>query len=166
MDSGLFGLPESLHRPKPWNDRLSGGLLDELQEWNDACDIEHPILGHSNSAAASWRAGPRMSSAGPTPARDRVQWLHSVWLIVSARLRRGRDPGGQTRELALQHRDVRAGKVPDQAEVEVPALTSDDQDPAYPAMMTFRHASVGTSTLNRIASTSRLLLPVAAGTLA
>jgi hypothetical protein len=33
-------------------------------------------------------------------------------------------------------------------------------------MMTFRHASVGTSTLNRIASTSRLLLPVAAGTLA
>jgi len=46
------------------------------------------------------------------------------------------------------------------------ALTSDDQDPAYPAMMTFRHASVGTSTLNRIASTSRLLLPVAAGTLA
>jgi len=46
------------------------------------------------------------------------------------------------------------------------ALTSDGQDPAYPAMMTFRHASVGTSTLNRIASTSRLLLPVAAGTLA
>ena len=44
-------------------------------------------------------------------------------------------------------------------------LTSDDQDPAYPAMMTFRHASVGTSTLNRIASTSRLLVPVAAGTL-
>jgi uncharacterized protein len=44
------------------------------------------------------------------------------------------------------------------------ALTSDDQDPGYPAMMTFRHASVGTSSLNRIASTSRLLLPVAAGT--
>jgi uncharacterized protein len=44
------------------------------------------------------------------------------------------------------------------------ALTSDDQDRSYPAMMTFRHASVGTSSLNRIASTSRLLLPVAAGT--
>jgi uncharacterized protein len=43
------------------------------------------------------------------------------------------------------------------------ALTSDDQDPAYPAMMTFRHASVGTSTLNRIASTSRLLLHIAPG---
>jgi uncharacterized protein len=43
------------------------------------------------------------------------------------------------------------------------ALTSDDQDPNYPAMMTFRHASVGTSSLNRIASTSRLLLPIAAG---
>ena len=43
------------------------------------------------------------------------------------------------------------------------ALTSDDQDPGYPAMMTFRHASVGTSSLNRIASSSRLLLPIAAG---
>jgi uncharacterized protein len=44
------------------------------------------------------------------------------------------------------------------------ALTSDDQDPNYPAMMTFRHASVGTSSLNRIATSSRLLLHVAAGT--
>ena len=44
-------------------------------------------------------------------------------------------------------------------------LTSDDQDPKFPAEMSFRHASVGTSSLNRIASTSRLLLPVAAGTL-
>jgi predicted acyl esterase len=42
-------------------------------------------------------------------------------------------------------------------------LTSDDQDPNFPADMSFRHASVGTSSLNRIASTSRLLLPVAAG---
>jgi uncharacterized protein len=38
-------------------------------------------------------------------------------------------------------------------------LTSDDQDQAFPAMMTFRHASVGTSSLNRIASSSRLVLP-------
>jgi uncharacterized protein len=44
-------------------------------------------------------------------------------------------------------------------------LTSDDQDPDFPADMSFRHASVGTSSLNRIASTSRLLLPVAAGNL-
>jgi uncharacterized protein len=42
-------------------------------------------------------------------------------------------------------------------------LTSDDQDPNYQAMMTFRHASVGTSSLNQVSSTSRLLLPVAAG---
>jgi hypothetical protein len=45
------------------------------------------------------------------------------------------------------------------------AFTSDDQDPEFPAEMSFRHASVGTSSLNRIASSSRLLLPVAAGTL-
>jgi hypothetical protein len=33
------GLP---HRPRPWSDRLSGDLLAELQEWNDAWDIEDP----------------------------------------------------------------------------------------------------------------------------
>jgi predicted acyl esterase len=44
-------------------------------------------------------------------------------------------------------------------------LASDDQDPDFPAMMTFRHASVGTSSLNRVAATSRLLLPLAAGKL-
>jgi uncharacterized protein len=38
-------------------------------------------------------------------------------------------------------------------------LTSDDQDPATPAIMNFRHASVGTSTLNTVFSSSRLLLP-------
>jgi hypothetical protein len=32
-------------------------------------------------------------------------------------------------------------------------------------MMTFRHASVGTSSLNRVVATSRLLLPLAAGKL-
>ena len=39
-------------------------------------------------------------------------------------------------------------------------VTSDDQVPAKPALMTFRHASVGTSCLNTITSSSRLLLPV------
>lgn len=42
-------------------------------------------------------------------------------------------------------------------------LTSDDQDPATPAIMSFRHASVGTSSLNTVFSSSRLLLPVLAG---
>ncbi|MDC8984370.1 CocE/NonD family hydrolase [Mycobacterium marinum] len=39
-------------------------------------------------------------------------------------------------------------------------LTSDDQDPATPAIMSFRHASVGTSSRNTIRSSSRLHLPV------
>ncbi len=39
-------------------------------------------------------------------------------------------------------------------------LTSDDQDPATPAIMNFRHASVGTSSLNVVRSSSRLLIPV------
>ncbi|CAN3128688.1 CocE/NonD family hydrolase [Mycobacterium sp. smrl_JER01] len=38
-------------------------------------------------------------------------------------------------------------------------LTSDDQDPASPAIMNFRHASVGTSSVNTIWSASRLILP-------
>lgn len=39
-------------------------------------------------------------------------------------------------------------------------LTSDDQDPKTPALITFRHASVGTSCVSRIFTSSRLLLPV------
>jgi predicted acyl esterase len=39
-------------------------------------------------------------------------------------------------------------------------ITSDDQDPSTPAIMNFRHASVGTSSLNSVRSSSRLLLPV------
>lgn len=39
-------------------------------------------------------------------------------------------------------------------------LASDDQDPAVPAIMNFRHASVGTSSINTVFSSSRLLLPV------
>jgi predicted acyl esterase len=39
-------------------------------------------------------------------------------------------------------------------------ITSDDQNPDTPALMTYRHASVGTSSLNTIMSSSRLLLPI------
>jgi predicted acyl esterase len=39
-------------------------------------------------------------------------------------------------------------------------LASDDQDPSTPAIMNFRHASVGTSSVNTVRSSSRLLLPV------
>jgi predicted acyl esterase len=39
-------------------------------------------------------------------------------------------------------------------------ITGDDQNPAAPAIMGFRHASVGTSCLSTIHSSSRLLLPV------
>jgi predicted acyl esterase len=38
-------------------------------------------------------------------------------------------------------------------------LSSDDQNPETPAIMNFRHVSVGTSSLNTIRSSSRLLLP-------
>jgi len=40
-------------------------------------------------------------------------------------------------------------------------LASDDQDDAVPAIMGFRHASVGTSSCNTVHSSSRLVLPVA-----
>ena len=39
-------------------------------------------------------------------------------------------------------------------------ITSDDQDPAVPAIMNFRHAGVGTSSINTVRSSSRLVLPV------
>ena len=41
-------------------------------------------------------------------------------------------------------------------------LTSDDQAPTKPAIFQFRHASVGTSSLNIVSSTSRLMLPTLA----
>ena len=41
-------------------------------------------------------------------------------------------------------------------------LTSDDQDPSIEPIMNFRHASVGTSSLNTVSSSSRLVLPVLA----
>ena len=40
------------------------------------------------------------------------------------------------------------------------SICSDDQNPDVPAMMGFRHASVGTSSLNTVKSSSRLVLPV------
>ena len=42
-------------------------------------------------------------------------------------------------------------------------LTSDDHDPNMPAFLNFRHASVGTSSLNTVRSSSRLVLPVVSG---
>jgi predicted acyl esterase len=39
-------------------------------------------------------------------------------------------------------------------------VTSDDQDKEIPSPLEFRHASIGTSSLNRIFSSSRLLVPV------
>jgi hypothetical protein len=38
-------------------------------------------------------------------------------------------------------------------------LTSDDQDLSTAAMMNFRHATVGTSSLNAVRLSSRLLIP-------
>jgi predicted acyl esterase len=43
-------------------------------------------------------------------------------------------------------------------------VASDDQDPKTPAIMGFRHATVGTSSVNTVHSSSRLVLPVASGT--
>jgi uncharacterized protein len=42
-------------------------------------------------------------------------------------------------------------------------LTSEDQDPNMPALLTFRHSSVGTSCLNTVRSSSQLVLPVVSG---
>jgi predicted acyl esterase len=42
-------------------------------------------------------------------------------------------------------------------------LTGDDQNPETPAIMGFRHASVGTSCLTTVHSSSRLLLPMLSG---
>jgi putative CocE/NonD family hydrolase len=40
------------------------------------------------------------------------------------------------------------------------SLTTDDQNPDSPAMLEFRHASIGTSSFNTVLSSSRLFLPL------
>jgi predicted acyl esterase len=40
------------------------------------------------------------------------------------------------------------------------SLTTDDQNPDRPALLEFRHASIGTSSFNTVFSSSRLLLPL------
>jgi hypothetical protein len=35
--------PDRHDRPGPWSDRLSGELLDDLQEWNDACAADSAV---------------------------------------------------------------------------------------------------------------------------
>ena len=40
------------------------------------------------------------------------------------------------------------------------SLTTDDQNPERPALLEFRHASIGTSSFNTVFSSSRLLLPL------
>jgi predicted acyl esterase len=40
------------------------------------------------------------------------------------------------------------------------SLTTDDQNPDRPAMLEFRHASIGTSSFNTVLSSSRLFLPL------
>jgi predicted acyl esterase len=42
-------------------------------------------------------------------------------------------------------------------------ISGDDQDTNMPAMLTFRHATVGTSCLNTVKSSSRLVLPMKSG---
>ena len=42
-------------------------------------------------------------------------------------------------------------------------IASEDHDLDSPAIMSFRHATVGTCALNTILSSSRLLLPIMAG---
>jgi hypothetical protein len=54
--------PSSWHdRPRPWSDRLSGELLDDLQAWNDACAQMAPMPRRCKSAVASLRDGSKMS---------------------------------------------------------------------------------------------------------
>ena len=59
--------PGREERPRAWSDRLSEGLLDDLQAWNDAWDSVGPGTtgrspgGRCRSAAVSWRSGFRMS---------------------------------------------------------------------------------------------------------
>lgn len=87
--------------------------------------------------AASQPGAPVLCCRNPLPVPIGEDVVYRIPLVPNAR----RFPGG--------HR-IRV------------IVTSDDQNPDAPVIMNFRHASVGTSSLNTVRSSSRLLLPVLA----
>ena len=132
-------------------------------------DIELRLVASATAADTAWIATLEHVAADGTVSEVTAGWLRASLREVDEAASRSGAP-------ALPCRTAVAVPIGEDVEYRIPlvanarrfdagdrirlTLTSDDQDPHAPAIMNFRHASVGTSSLNTVRSSSRLLLPV------
>lgn len=143
---------------------------DPLEEALDMVgDIELRLVAAATASDTAWIAKLQDVSPDETVTDITAGWLRASLREVdeAASL-----PGGPV----LPCRRAQAVPIGEDVEYRIPLvpnarrfktghrirliLASDDQDPSAPVIMNFRHASVGTSSLNTVRSSSRLLLPV------
>jgi predicted acyl esterase len=148
-----------------WTSEPLDGDLDIVGEF------ELRLVASATAADTAWMA--TLQDVSPD---DAVTDVTAGWLRAS--LREVDEAASTPRSPALPCRTAVAIPIGEDVEYRIPlvpnarrfvkghrirlVLASDDQDPNIPAIMSFRHASVGTSSLNTIRSSSRLLLPVLA----
>jgi predicted acyl esterase len=132
-------------------------------------DIELRLVASATAIDTGWLA--TLQDVAPD---GKVEAVTAGWLRAS--LREVDEPASRPGAPVLPCRNAQAVPIGQEVEYRIPlvpnarrfkaghriqlTLTSDDQDVSIPAIMNFRHASVGTSSLNTIRSSSRLLLPV------
>jgi predicted acyl esterase len=131
-------------------------------------DIELRLIAASTAADTAWIA--TLQRVAPDGTVDDVT---AGWLRAS--LREVDEDASRPGAPVLPCRRAAAVPIGDDVEYRIPlvgnarrfavgdrirlTVASDDQNPDVPAIMNFRHASVGTSSLNTVRSSSRLLLP-------
>ncbi|MGH3637981.1 MAG: CocE/NonD family hydrolase [Mycobacterium sp.] len=131
-------------------------------------DIELRLVAASTAADTAWIA--TLQRVAPDGTVDDVT---AGWLRAS--LREVDEDASRPGAPVLPCRRAAAVPIGDDVEYRIPlvgnarrfavgdrirlTVASDDQNPDVPAIMNFRHASVGTSSLNTVRSSSRLLLP-------
>ncbi len=131
--------------------------------------VELHLIASATAADTAWIATLEHVAADGTVSEVTAGWLR-------ASLREVDEADSQPGRPVLPCRTPVAVPIGQDVEYRIPLVTnarrfaagdrirltivSDDQDPDVPAIMNFRHASVGTSSLNTIHSSSRLLLPV------
>ena len=132
-------------------------------------DIELRLVGSATAIDTAWIA--TLQDAAPDGA---VTDVTAGWLRAS--LREVDTTASRQGAPVLQCLTAKAVPIGEDVEYRIPlvpnarrftaghrvrlVLTSDDQAPSTPAIMSFRHAAVGTSSRNTVGSSSRLLLPV------
>jgi uncharacterized protein len=134
-------------------------------------DAELRLVASATASDTGWIATLEHVGAGGNTSEVTAGWLRASLRMVDAAASR---PGAPV----LPCRTFVAVPIGEEVEYRIPLvsnarrfaagdrirliLTSDDQDPNTPAIMNFRHASVGTSSVSTVLSSSRLVLPVQA----